>query len=125
MSEEAFIGTDIISVPRIAAILKRHPRRFQYHTFTEREIAYCSSTPAPEIHYAGRFAAKEAVKKALLSSGIIDNITLKQIEIVRQPNGAPTVNLDNDVPGQADIKLSISHTDDYATATALFTMKDE
>lgn len=123
MSEESFIGTDIISVPKIAAVLKRYPKRFPYHIFTEKEITYCSSRPMPEIHYAGRFAAKEAVKKALLSSDAVSNISLKQIEVLRLENGAPKVIIHSSDIDNADIKVSISHTAKYATATALICIK--
>lgn len=124
MSEESFIGTDIISVPKIAAVLKRYPERFPHHTFTEKEITYCSSRPMPEIHYAGRFAAKEAVKKALLSSGVVSNISLKQIEVIRLENGAPKVIIHSSDIDNTDIKVSISHTAKYATATALICFKN-
>ena len=65
---EFFIGTDILSVLRISKILNSHHKnRFKAHTFTKSEIDYCEEKDNPSIHYAGRFSAKEAIKKALLS----------------------------------------------------------
>lgn len=59
-----FIGTDILSVLRIREILDSHHKdRFNTHTFTKSEIDYCEGKANPSIHYAGRFAAKEAIKK--------------------------------------------------------------
>jgi len=60
---EYFIGTDIVSVVRIEKIIQKHPQRFIERTYTPIEIKYCDSKAAPPIHFAGRFAAKEASKK--------------------------------------------------------------
>ena len=114
-----FIGTDIVSVVRIEKIIQQHSQRFKERTYTPIEIKYCDSKAAPPIHYAGRFAAKEAIKKALLSSGIISNINIAAIEISSSKSGAPEVQLNHPQLDQITCKVSISHTDDTAIAFAL------
>ena len=114
-----FIGTDIVSVVRIKKIIKQHSQRFKERTYTPMEIKYCDSKAAPPIHYAGRFAAKEAIKKALLSSGIVSNIDFAAIEILSSESGAPEVQLNHPLLDKISCKVSISHTDDTAIAFAL------
>ena len=114
-----FIGTDIVSVVRIEKIIQQHSQRFIKRTYTPIEIKYCDSKAAPAIHYAGRFAAKEAIKKALLSSGIVSNIDFAAIEILSIESGAPEVQLNHPPLDQITCKVSISHTDDTAIAFAI------
>ena len=114
-----FIGTDIVSVLRIEKIIQQHSQRFKERTYTPIEIKYCDSKAAPPIHYAGRFAAKEAIKKALLSSGIVPNIDFTVIEILSTKSGAPEVQLNHPLLDKISCKVSISHTDDTAIAFAL------
>ena len=114
-----FIGTDIVSVVRIQKIIQQHSQRFIKRTYTPIEIKYCDSKAAPAIHYAGRFAAKEAIKKALLSSGIVSNIDFAAIEILSIESGAPEVQLNRPPLDQITCKVSISHTDDTAIAFAI------
>ena len=90
---EYFIGTDIVSVSRIEKILQQYSDRFKKHVFTDKEKSYCDLKSNPAIHYAGRFAAKEAVKKALYSSSIINSIDFADIEIISNVSGAPEVKL--------------------------------
>jgi holo-[acyl-carrier protein] synthase len=59
------IGIDLVEVPRIRELLEKHGQRFKERTFTAGEIAYCDACAEPAMHYAARFAAKEAVAKAL------------------------------------------------------------
>jgi holo-[acyl-carrier protein] synthase len=117
-----FIGTDIVSVVRIKKIIQKHSQRFKERTYTPIEIKYCDSKAVPLIHYAGRFAAKEAIKKSLLSSGIVSNIDFAAIEILSSESGAPEVQLNNPQLDQITCKVSISHTDDTAIAFALVTV---
>ena len=114
-----FIGTDIVSVVRIKKIIQQHSQRFKERTYTPIEIKYCDSKAVPPIHYAGRFAAKEAIKKALLSSGIVSNIDIAAIEILSSESGAPEVQLNHSPLDQITCKVSISHTDDTAIAFAI------
>ncbi len=76
------VGVDLIEIERIRRALERHGDSFKERCFTEAERAYCDSKPNPPQHYAGRFAAKEAVGKAL-GSGVY--FTWKEIEIRGRP----------------------------------------
>ncbi|MBT3217140.1 MAG: holo-ACP synthase [Candidatus Marinimicrobia bacterium] len=110
-----FIGTDIVSVPRISSIINKEQDSFISRIFTKGEISYCGKRNNPAIHYAGRFAAKEALKKAILSYNPKSTISLKKIEIQRLDSGEPHVNLNESL----DCKVSISHTEEFAIAFAI------
>ena len=112
-----YVGNDLVEVERIQTMIEEWADRFLGRIFTRDEIAYCQRQARPAVHFAGRFAAKEAVKKALYSSGRTEPLLFKQIEVNRGPNGAPLVSL----TGLGErIQVSISHTTRYAVATALF-----
>ncbi len=119
MQPDIFIGTDIVDVSRIRDLIDIHPERFLKRTFTEPEQSYCVGKSDPAVHYSGRFAAKEAIKKALMTSGITDPISWVDLEIVSDHNGAPIVNLHGNLFSNLDCKVSISHTLDTAIATAV------
>ena len=122
MPPEIFIGTDIVEILRIRELIDVHPKRFLQHTYTDQEQLYCAGKSNSFIHYAGRFAAKEAIKKALLSSKIINNISLKSIEIQNNDFGAPVIFIyskDIDIDPEK-LTVSISHAGEYATSTAIF-----
>lgn len=114
-----FIGTDIVSVSRIAEILKKESDSFTARIFSEEEITYCSERKNPAVHFAGRFAAKEALKKAMLSQNPEAVISLKSIAISRSDSGEPIVHCD----GLSDCKVSISHTEEFAIAFAIVRKK--
>ena len=116
--DKIFIGTDIVDINRISSIIKKKGNNFLNRIFTESERSYCDSNINPNIHYAGRFAAKEAVKKALLSSGILDPRPLISIEIARKRNGEPIVN--TKLKQGWNCKVSISHTSDFAIAFSIY-----
>ncbi len=116
-----YIGTDIVSVQRIQNALKRHPDRFQLKIYTHQEIDYCSSKANPEIHYSGRFAAKEAILKALYSSGHKDKLPFNAVDVRSGEDGEPLVTLPKNIKGNC--KVSISHTSDFAVAFAIYTPK--
>ena len=118
-----FVGTDIVEVSRIRKIIDSKGDRFLSHIYDKIEVEYCSARMNPAIHYAGRFSAKEAVKKALLSSGLFDYILLKDIVISRDISGAPNIIFPRDISEKGNVNVSISHTDNYATATAIFQLK--
>ncbi|MEM1303403.1 MAG: holo-ACP synthase [Planctomycetota bacterium] len=118
------IGTDITEVLRIAKMIERHGELFTSRVYTEHEIEYCAARKAATQHYAGRWAAKEAVLKAL-GTGWVKGISWRDIEVRNAPSGAPLVRLKGgarDVAeraGIARIHLSISHCRSHATAYAV------
>jgi holo-[acyl-carrier protein] synthase len=118
---EFYIGTDIVSVPKIkTSINSSSGIKFLKRIFTEKEVEYCNTKAIPEIHFAGRFSAKEAIKKALLSSDLIKSIKMKSIEILSDSDKRPIVNLNVQLNFEYNCKVSISHTDDNALAFAIF-----
>ena len=118
------LGTDIIECGRIARMLSQHGERFTNHVYTAEEVRYCSGRKVSEQHFAGRWAAKEAVLKAL-GTGWIAGIAWRDVEIVIQPGGKPVIRLHRgaaekaDELGIADVLISISHCKSHATATAI------
>ncbi len=111
------VGVDIIEVERVRDALARRPRLL-HRLFTEEEIAYCRSKPASEYaHLAGRFAAKEAVAKALGRS-----LSWQEVAVHNTPSGKPVVVLKGrarEALADRKIMLSISHSRNYAVAYAV------
>lgn len=113
------VGVDIVSVERVQKILDRHERRFLERVLTERERSICHDDVR---RFAGRFAAKEAVSKALGTGIGRDGITFQDIEIISDDVGAPVVILKDAAMvrftdlGGLSIALSISHENDFAIA---------
>lgn len=117
------IGNDIIEVGRIRKSIERYGQRFLDRVFTPREQAYCLARKDSSIHFAGRFAAKEAVVKAL-GTGFTDAISWTDIEVVNDAKGKPTILLSDELQLHFDhptIMISISHCYSYATAMAIWT----
>jgi len=114
-------GIDIVECLRIAQMIERHGELFITRVFTDHEIEYCSARKAATQHYAGRWAAKEAVLKAL-GTGWRRGISWRDIEIRNDRNGAPMVKLRggaHDVMQAAHIArlhVSISHCRTFAVA---------
>ena len=111
------VGTDIVKVSRIKDLLTTKEEKFLNKVFTEEEISYCNSHSNPEIHFSGKYAAKEAVKKALLSNDLIEQISLKDIKILNRDNKAPYVVIEHIM--DLNYNVSISHEEEYAIAFAL------
>jgi len=117
------IGTDIIECLRIAQMIERHGELFINRVFTPREIDYCSSRKAATQHYAGRWAAKEAVLKAI-GTGWIKGIAWRDVEVENLFGGKPRINLSGGAlesaqrRGILDIMISISHCRSHAIAYA-------
>jgi holo-[acyl-carrier protein] synthase len=113
------VGLDVIEIERIRSALERYPR-FAERCFTEAERAYCDSRANPAESYAGRFAGKEAVGKAL---GFGVRFTWKEIEIVGRPK--PAVRLYGRTKAWAEksragaIDLSMTHSRDLAAAVCV------
>ena len=114
-----YIGTDIVEISRIDKIIADKGERFLSSTFTKIEQSICNAKVSPHIHYGGKFAAKEAVKKALLSSNSKANIPLHSIEIQNRVDGSPKVVIKDGTYCSGNLQVSISHTDEYATAIAI------
>ena len=112
-----YIGTDIVDVERIKASIDNYSPKFINKVFSLEEQEYCNSKSIPEIHYSGRFAAKEAIIKAIKSSGVDEEFSLKKIKIINHSDGSPYVKLDFKYKG--DIKVSISHIHTHAVAFAI------
>lgn len=112
-----FIGTDIVEIERIDSLLNNWSDHFKARVFSPEEIEYCEQQAKPSMHFAGRFAAKEAIKKAVYSSGWDGALALNSISIIPSETGVPIVELGESPKGR--VIVSISHTDEYATATAV------
>ncbi len=118
------IGTDIVEVLRIAQMIERHGELFINRVYTDHEIAYCSARKAATQHYAGRWAAKEAILKAL-GTGWRRGIGWRDIEIRNNRAGAPSVAFrggTRDIVervGIQELLISISHSRSHAVACAV------
>lgn len=117
-------GIDVVEIPRMAEVLKRHGERFVERIFTEAERAYCCGKKRELEHLAGRFAAKEAVLK-VLGTGWVGKITWHDVEVINNPAGQPHVTLSGESAdiarrlGITRIIVSISHTENWAAASAI------
>ena len=114
-----YIGTDIVQISRINKIIMEKGKLFLNHVFTNDEQTICDSKASPSIHYGGKFAAKEALKKAILSSQTMNHLPLISIEILNKIDGIPVVKLKDKAFENVNLQVSISHTEKYATATAV------
>src|SRR5712692_3682813 len=85
------LGLDATDIARIAATIERYGERFVHRIFTDGEVAYCTHRRVPAIHFAGRFAAKEAAMKAL-GTGHSQGVIWRDVEVVRR-GGPPRLQL--------------------------------
>lgn len=113
------IGIDIIDIKRIKRMIEQFGDRFFERILTEKEIAYCKSFSKPDLHFAGRFAAKEAYSKSI-GTGISKNFVWRDIEILNDEKGKPYIQhkKENDY-SKLIFNVSISHTDEYACAVVV------
>lgn len=110
-------GTDIIEVKRIQNLIEKYGETFLNKVYTENEIAYCEKKKDVKYqHYAARFAAKEAVYKAI-SKNSSESIEWKRIEVINESNGRPKIN-EEKLPGY-NIDISLSHLEEFAIANAI------
>ncbi|MEG0071874.1 MAG: holo-ACP synthase [Raoultibacter sp.] len=122
---EVGLGVDIVEIARMAAILKRTPS-FARKVFSEQEVAYCEGFAIPAVHFATRFAAKEAVLKAL-GTGFSRGIGSRDVEVKRNAKGKPSIVLHGAARQVAaekgvvelPVSLSYTHTDAVACAMAI------
>jgi len=115
------VGTDIIEIARIKRIIDRYGSNFLDRLFTQKEQEYCRKYRLSARHFAGRFAAKEAIAKAM-GTGIGQHARWIDIEIINDPHGRPQATLLSDLKHLwmcTTILVSISHCKDYATAFAV------
>ncbi|WAC18193.1 holo-ACP synthase [Luteolibacter sp. SL250] len=118
------IGIDVVEVDRIESAIARHGEPFLSRLFTDAERAYCAAQKRAALHYAARFAAKEAVSKAL-GTGIGGEAGWLDLEIIRDPSGAPKLALHGSAAafandrGISEIQISLTHAKDYAAANAV------
>jgi holo-[acyl-carrier protein] synthase len=118
------IGTDIVECLRIGRMIEQHGELFLSRVYTEREIRYCQARKRAIEHFAGRWAAKEAILKCL-GTGWRRGLCWTDLEIRNEPNGQPRVHICGAAKDVAqtlrisDILLTIAHCRAYATAYAL------
>lgn len=118
------IGTDIVEIGRIRGMIERHGDSFLNRCFTVDEIAYADKHRDAAVRFAGRWAAKEAVVK-VLGTGFVKGITFHDIEVLPLHTGQPRIQLSGEAAaiaaemGIANVLITISHADHYATATAI------
>ena len=123
----AGLGVDIVEIGRMRDALARHPR-MKERLFSAEERAYCDARNKPEIHYAMRFAAKEAVLKAL-GTGFA-GMRFRDVEVVRDERGRPTPHLLGraaevaEAAGVVELHLSLSFTHTTAVASAVAVTED-
>lgn len=124
------IGIDIIECLRIAKMIERHGELFLTRVYTSHEIDYCTARKASTQHYAGRFAAKEAVLKAL-GTGWTRGVHWRDIEVRNEMGGKPKIALSGGARemceklGIAEMHISISHCRTHAVAYAMAVGRDE
>ena len=123
MSNIIGLGIDATDIPRIASALERYGERFINRIFTDGEIAYCRRRRQPAIHFAGRFAAKEAAMKAL-GTGHSQNVLWRDIEVIRR-GGPPQLQFHGGAArrfaamGAQSSLLTITHSESLALAQVL------
>jgi holo-[acyl-carrier protein] synthase len=112
------LGVDICEIARMERALERHPT-LRRRVFTPEEIAYCDARARPAESYAGRFAAREAVIKAL---GGYRGKGWQDISVVRAPSGAPEIRLEGNAKRRADAlgvtRILVTFTHERASAVA-------
>lgn len=116
------IGNDIIEIARLRKAMQRHGEALLHRLFTSEEQDYCFLYKDPVIHFAGRFAAKEAIAKAL-GTGFGSQLSWRDIQITNQRSGKPIALFSEPLLrrlGPIQVLLSISHCKAYATAIAIW-----
>ncbi len=118
------IGVDVVEIRRIRSVLERQGDRFRKRVFTPGEVEYCAAHRDAAPHYAARFAAKEALFKAL-GTGWAKGVTWADAEVQREPHGAPVLVLHGearriaDMLGVRNTHVSVSHGEDSAVAVVV------
>lgn len=129
LQESVSMGVDIVDIEKMRAILARTPS-FAQKVFSNEERAYCDATSSPVYHYATRFAAKEAVLKAL-GTGFSQGISPRDVEVILNAQGKPKIKLHRNALRVAcemrikELPLSLSYTHREAVACALALKQDD
>jgi len=115
------IGIDIIEVSRIKSMMEKYGDKFFKRILTDKEIEYCKSFEInSELHFAGRFASKEAYSKAI-GTGISKEFGWKDIEVLNDSKGKPYIHHVKDSEYSTHtFDISISHTKEYACAVVIY-----
>lgn len=121
-------GIDVIQNERIQDSLSRFGDRFLNRIFTEAEIDYCRSTAHPHIHFAARFAAKEAAFKAL-GTGWAAGVRWRDVEVIRTGSGKPELRLHGEAQAKAGAlgatRYHVSLTHDSLVSCAVVILEGE
>jgi holo-[acyl-carrier protein] synthase len=118
------IGMDLVEVRRVERLLERHPDRALRRLFTASEVDYCNGKGLPAQSFAARFAAKEALFKAL-GTGLSGGMAWHEVEVVSDPAGAPGIVLHGRAAAVANelrvkrIHLALTHTTEVAGASVI------
>jgi len=116
------IGIDLVDVSEAQRLIDRWGERLLRRVLTEQERGYVLRNASPAKHLAVRLAAKEAVYKALQVLPGAREVSWRQIEVERDPQGRPTIRLHGEAArcaGEAGISLALTHTERTAGAVAL------
>jgi holo-[acyl-carrier protein] synthase len=125
MSKILGIGVDVVDVQRMKDVLEKQGKVFLDKVFSDMEVTYCKTRRKPYIHFGARFAAKEAVAKAM-RTGWSGAFHWRDIEVVNDQSGAPHILLSRDVAralDQCSVHLSLSHTDNTIVAFVVLESK--
>lgn len=120
------IGIDIVKVDRIKRAILKSGQRFVGRIFTEKEISYCEKRKSMYQHYAARFAAKEAVFKAI-GTGWRKGVSWNEIEVENDSSGKPHINIYGKTKEMAEkiggkrFLITITHSDEYAITKVIMT----
>ena len=118
------IGIDVVEVDRIERAIERQGEAFVSRLFTQEERDYCERQARPAMHFAARFAAKEAVSKAF-GTGIGGQAGWLEMEVLRVESGAPKMLFHGNAAeflkteGISEVQISLTHARDYAAANAV------
>ncbi len=118
------IGVDIVEINRLRATLERQKERFVRRVFTQAEQDYCAAHRDPVPHYAVRFAAKEALFKAI-GTGWAKGVSWLDVEILRRSDGPPSLTLSGEAGrisrsmGTQTVHVSLSHAVENAVAIVI------
>lgn len=124
MSNIFGIGVDIVETVRIQQSIERHGTGFLKRVFSQAEQEYCDRMKKSEIHYAARFAAKEAVSKSF-GTGFGKDLIWTDVEVIRKESGEPQIELSGEGKRFAEengiirVMITLSHSDCYAVANAI------